>query len=284
MPVPIVPIIGAGAEILSTGINAVVQSGENAKNRRFANWQYDKQRTDALSDYAMQNQYNSPASQMQRLREAGLNPNLVYGNGANAQGGVVRSSSAPSPSTQAPKVDLGNAVSGYLNAQQTQLQNDNLKAQNTVLIEQAKNIAQDTVNKKFGGDLKEFDFNFRTENRNRDLYKKEQTNINLFKQSGLTDAQIANTLERTKTDIALRQPRVQQITQGVSESLQRVLNMRIQAAKTQAEISYIYQQIENAAKDGTLKTLDINMKKHGVSWSDPAWQRQMIKILEEIGL
>uniref|UniRef100_A0AAU8B5V3 DNA pilot protein n=1 Tax=Dulem virus 90 TaxID=3145801 RepID=A0AAU8B5V3_9VIRU len=28
------------------------------------------------------NDYNSPASQMQRLEEAGLNPNLVYGNGA----------------------------------------------------------------------------------------------------------------------------------------------------------------------------------------------------------
>ncbi|AXH76348.1 MAG: DNA pilot protein [Microviridae sp.] len=284
MPIPLPPLIDAGAELLSSGINAVIQSGENAKNRRFANWQYDKQRADALSDYHMQNAYNSPAEQMKRLKEAGLNPNLVYGGGATATGGAVRSSSATSPNTSAPKISLGSPAASYLNAKQMQLQNDNLTAQNKVLLEQAKNIATDTAVKQFSSGLKEFDLNFKTENRNRMLYKAEQQNLNLFKQGGLTDAQIANTKARTETEVATRQPKVNQIIQSTSESVQRVLNMRIQAAKTQEEISYIQTQIQNANKDGKLKELEIELKKMGMTWQDPAWQRKALMLLKNIGL
>lgn len=39
-----------------------------------------------------QNEYNSPQAQMQRLQEAGLNPNLIYGNGSASTGNA---SSAP---------------------------------------------------------------------------------------------------------------------------------------------------------------------------------------------
>nr|QJB20049.1 MAG: DNA pilot protein [Microvirus sp.] len=276
--------MAGGADLLSTGINAAVQKKENDRQRQFAEKMYGLQRRDALADYHMQNQYNSPAEQMARLREAKLNPNLVYGGGATATGGAVRSSSAATPQTTAPKIDIGRSVQAYLNAKQMTLQNDNLKAQNNVLLEQAKNIAQDTLNKKFGTDLKEFDFNFKTENRNRMLYKAEQSNINLFKQGGLTDAQIANTSERTKTEIATRSPKVQAILQGTNESVQRILSMRIQASKTQAETSYVLTQIDNASKDGKLKDLEIQLKKLGLSWSDPAWQRKAAMLLREIGL
>ena len=40
---------------------------------------YDRQRADALADWNMQNQYNSPAEQMKRYKEAGLSPHLIYG-------------------------------------------------------------------------------------------------------------------------------------------------------------------------------------------------------------
>ena len=36
-----------------------------------------------LDMWRMQNEYNSPAAQMQRFKEAGLNPNLIYGQGSN---------------------------------------------------------------------------------------------------------------------------------------------------------------------------------------------------------
>lgn len=57
-----------------------------------------------LEQWNRENFYNSPAEQMKRLKSAGLNPNLMYGNGAGSM------LSAPSPSmqashTEAPQVD-----------------------------------------------------------------------------------------------------------------------------------------------------------------------------------
>lgn len=51
-----------------------------------------------LMDY--QNEYNSPSAQMQRISEAGLNPNLVYGSSAPAgQSGNASAPSGAMPST-----------------------------------------------------------------------------------------------------------------------------------------------------------------------------------------
>lgn len=278
-------LIVPGASILSDGINAVVDGVNTRAARRWQEKMSQWQRNANLTDWSMQNEYNSPASQMERLKAAGLNPNLVYGNGAQqSAASVIKGASPPGTSASRSNINGGQAVSSFLNAQQMKLQNDNLKAQNNVLLEQAKNIAADTLSKTFGANLKEFDFDYKTENRNRMLYKAEQQNINLFKQAGLTDAQIASTSERTKTEVQTRAPRIHQILQSISESAQRILNMRIQAAKSEAEIDYIYGQIENAKKDGTLKQLEINLKRLGGTWSDPAWQRRAMQALSNIGL
>jgi len=58
---------------------------------------YQMQRKDALSDQQSQNAYNSPQQQMQRLREAGLNPHLIYGKGAENTAAAIRASSSQNP-------------------------------------------------------------------------------------------------------------------------------------------------------------------------------------------
>lgn len=55
---------------------------------------YERNLADSRYNWQMENQYNSPEMVMQRLKDAGLNPNLVYGNGADAQGGQINT---PSP-------------------------------------------------------------------------------------------------------------------------------------------------------------------------------------------
>lgn len=96
---------------LSEGINAVLQGFQNRANRKFAMKQYSIARKDALSDYNMQNEYNSPASQMERLKQAGLNPNLVYGTGAGSMTAApIKSAPQNAAQGEAPKVDLGGAV------------------------------------------------------------------------------------------------------------------------------------------------------------------------------
>jgi len=275
MPIPI--------PILSEGINAASQLITNIGNRRFAREQYKTARRDALSDYAMQNEYNSPAAQMERLKQAGLNPNLVYGTGAGSMTAApIKSAPQNSAQSEAPKVDLGGAVGKYLNAENMKLQSDNLRAQNTVLLEQAKNIAQDTLNKSIGYDDKEFGLDWKKDTRNLNEWRLQESNKNIRLQGNKIQAETANTLARTQSEIALRNPRVANLLQNTSESVQRVISMRLQMAKTTEEINQIVQSISNAKKTGALQDLEIMLKQKGVSWSDPAWQRKAIMLLENL--
>lgn len=79
MPFPLVPLIIAG---VSSAISAISASRQNKKtnqtNMALARYQYEtsKAETDRM------NAYNTPANQMARFGAAGLNPNLVYGQGS----------------------------------------------------------------------------------------------------------------------------------------------------------------------------------------------------------
>ena len=81
---------------------------------------YQKQRTDALADWARTNEYNSPLQQMARLKEAGLSPHLIYGGGANSISQPVRSTDTKSWSPNAPQIDGAQIVSQYFGVQQQQ--------------------------------------------------------------------------------------------------------------------------------------------------------------------
>ena len=116
-------IIGAGANTIST-------ISTNNAQRRWNEAMYNRQREDALADWARTNQYNSPLAQMQRFKEAGLNPNLIYGQTNMAQ--PVRSTDAKSWNPQAPAFNLGQIVDQYKQAGASidimKEQKENLKA------------------------------------------------------------------------------------------------------------------------------------------------------------
>lgn len=83
----------AGAQsLIDFGLNSVLANSANKKSKRSAMASF------WMQNYFMdkQNEYNKPINQMARLREAGLNPNLVYGN-ANA----VIASASPSGGVEA---------------------------------------------------------------------------------------------------------------------------------------------------------------------------------------
>lgn len=75
-----------GADLLTGGMSSLAQGAIGSF--------FNRGNADYSNNLAQQNarfwaQYNSPVNQMQRLKEAGLNPNLVYGNGtavATAEG------------------------------------------------------------------------------------------------------------------------------------------------------------------------------------------------------
>ena len=63
--------------MFSSLANNSFNAKEAAKNRRWQEHMYDKQYTDNVNLWQMQQEYNSPENQVARLKAAGINPNLA---------------------------------------------------------------------------------------------------------------------------------------------------------------------------------------------------------------
>lgn len=91
-------LAGAAATVIAGGTSAVAQGSMNRKTRKFnaeqaeiqRKWSekmYNEQNAWNLEMWNKQNEYNSPAQQLQRLRDAGLNP-LYYGLDGTSAGNI----------------------------------------------------------------------------------------------------------------------------------------------------------------------------------------------------
>ncbi len=108
---------------------SLIQNAGNKKAQRRAN-RYN------VGFWNMQNDYNHPSAQMARLREAGLNPNLIYGNSASGASGQAERIAPAKPAEFKFESPLNN-IRSIADVKQTTQQTDNLRAQNTVLQQEA---------------------------------------------------------------------------------------------------------------------------------------------------
>lgn len=131
-PISIIPsIIGAGASLVGGYIN-----NQYAQQRSDQQWMRMNEMQDKM------NAYNAPVAQMARLREAGLNPNLVYANG----GAVMQSAvgNAPQPPNTAP-IDTQGVLQMVQTIVGAMLEKDKIQAQKDMQSEQIqsnKDIAE----------------------------------------------------------------------------------------------------------------------------------------------
>lgn len=130
--------ISAGLnQISSTIAPGKVSKRDYKYNKQLAQYQYDLN----MQAWREQNAYNAPQAQMERLKAAGLNPNLVYGSGAGAAGsaGSPPSYDAPTMRTQVPSFEdkVLPAMSLYQDIQNKRAQEDNIRKQNEVLEQDA---------------------------------------------------------------------------------------------------------------------------------------------------
>lgn len=122
----------AVVEALVAGIggafNSIFQGRQNRKNREFQERENQINRQFAVDMWNKQNEYNLPTNQMQRLRDAGINPHLAYSNGQ-----PMNTSNAPAtpsgigsmPQGIAPQMNIGE----IFNALMTKAQIKQMEAQ-----------------------------------------------------------------------------------------------------------------------------------------------------------
>lgn len=118
------PLSGLGAAavsaiggLMSNRMTAKYNAEEAQKNRDFQMQMYKQQYDDSIKFWNMQNEYNLPSAELARLKDAGLNPLLMYG-----QGGVSgMSSSAPQLPSQPSGSQARAAFSNPLELAQYQL-------------------------------------------------------------------------------------------------------------------------------------------------------------------
>lgn len=118
--------------------NRAIAEANNQANRELAQYAYAQE----LEQWNRENAYNHPTQQMQRLSEAGLNPNLVYGSGATTLS--AKSPSYKSIPNQSYTLEAPFKNSHFGAAIYEGMQLENMSAQNKVLQGQEDYIKAQT--------------------------------------------------------------------------------------------------------------------------------------------
>jgi len=242
-----------GAQAAANDQNRYISSANDA-SRRFTLDMYNLQRRDALSDWQMQNEYNSPAAQMKRFIDAGLNPNLIYGNLGSSVAANVRPSS---PSTGGANFQPKNALAFYdIMRQQSQAG----LANSTIALNSARELllAQQTAGQASKNALLA----------ERVPYAKELAKVSM-------DA-ARNNLEKLSADIMKTNAGTSML---LSEDVRRDAYLSIAKDKSKAQIDEIKKRMDVLEKDAELKRLEIQMRNKGLTFNDALWQRLLGQFL-----
>lgn len=262
---PIDPVTGtlitAGVSGLVSGGNSYAQGRMNKKTREFSREMYAKQKQDNLDYWHMQNDYNDPQSQMQRLKDAGLNPNMVYG--ASAPGnssGQVHSATPPAWSPKAPQFDVGSPLASYFNIATQSATLDNIKATNTKIQAETRAILANAG-------LRESELRFAP-----DFFNNRQYHMGNTAQLSSLKADYEHW--RQNPDMfPIDNPNFKE-SQAYKESALKLQNLGIDNAIKRA-IS------EGKSLDNIQKNLDNELRKNGINPNDPLIMRIIGRIVAD---
>lgn len=279
-------IIGAGlyntfSQSAANQANVSAQEEINSKNLAFQTSMNQLNRKWALEDWSRNAQYNSPLQQMQRLREAGLNPNLVYGNGAQNTAQMVTRTEAKAPTLVAPHVNpvevpnIGGELAQYNAIKVQNQQVETQKAQQKLLEEQANATALTAAGK---------------------VVEIARSKFELGKAQALLDS----TIEAAKLRVQGMQ--IQNTLAPLDYDL-RAAVVRLQAAKTDVEVSNIIAdtekkraetiavgtsiqevraRIDNLHREGKLQDFAVQLSNHGLTPHDPVYWRMFDEFINKI--
>lgn len=269
MPIPLTTgtaLIGAGTQAL----NIAGSLAQNYYNRKYAEDQYRKQRTDNLADRDYANNYNSPISQMQRYKDAGLNPNLMYGGGATSQQAAVQTQQADTKNLQpqAPQLDGASILQMFYNLQSTIAKTDNVRA-NTEQQQLGARLSEQSLEQKgklFPGQLEAQTL----DNRNKLLQGNNQ-----FTQNEIQQALKENTIQQQFQKLV-------NMKQQELLSTQQLENNPKKMELIQTQIRSLENAMDNANITRQLREKELEMLNDGYTKNDPLWARQLILLVTSL--
>lgn len=255
------PGIGSALSLAGNYANMMNTNMTNAMSMKFSNEMYARSRRDALADRAFENDYNSPAAQMKRLKEAGINPNLPFSGGGSQSGGSsspTRSSQAPGAKLEVPTINPYGAVAAYLDlkAKDQAIQNAQWTEHNLSADNESKSIANEINSLKL-------------ENYKKYSVEEIETRLNNM------NARTTEVLTREEIERAMKEP-------NLAKAAQSVINMRQQVATSQAQKDVLEQQKQKIAQDINIRKLDEALSNwgansQGVGAKVLGWVLQFIK-------
>jgi hypothetical protein len=269
--------IMAGASLLGTGAQATFTGKMNRKTRKWSEKEREINRQYALQDYATMNEYNSPRAQMARFKEAGLNPNLIYGQ--QNEGATVRSTEQAKWNPETPQFDIGSAVSGGIQTyNDLRMANANLDLIAKEGAVKTAEIAYKTaMTSQVAAQTAKTEFETKTA-ATLAQYSQQAAEANLRKT--MTDT--AYTVQQQAIALQRNEREALQSTSSLRLNVLQALKLKAENAKTEEERKSIIQARKNAEIDQKLKEADLRLKEKGVQPHDNIIFRTGIQWLDNI--
>lgn len=244
----IIPLMIAG-QLLGQGLNSIFQArGQRDANR--ANERLAQQQNQwNIEQWERQNQYNDPAQQMARLQNAGINPRMIYNQGAASASGNAGDIKGYDRAEAKNTMEGFNAFDGIMNQYHQAVQTDNVRASTEVANEEKLLKAQQTL-----------ETGVRTANSSQDLK--------------LKNALYEGSIEFQKGTIENLQKEIQRKTidnttaQGSQDSIIQKHAMDVKNAMQDLKGKQLQQELQKITND---------MARNGISWSDNVLLRQLAK-------
>jgi hypothetical protein len=256
-------------EVIGAGINAVAGIGRGRKNRKSAE-KINQANVDAqlkmnadniqhsVDMWNMTNAYNSPAQIMERYKQAGLNPHLIYGQQPQASQPMQASTSAPHMD-QLPQTDTAFGEIAQAPFQMLQDYIANKKQQTEVNnMEKAKDVMDADITAKNAQTAETMQRNARSKF---DLELAEELRTNTVenailntKNLGIQGDKIAQEIKNLDVQNKLSTAQIAKIAQDMSYTAQSIELLKIQG--------------RNAEAENELKKAELKLRKEGLSFGD----------------
>lgn len=275
MALPIIAAagIGAAASLWSGQKNRDAAKKANAEERAWNEKMFDKQNQRDIDFWKMQNAYNDPSAQMNRLGDAGLNPHLMYGSGSNAASGNASPIATHSAPSYTPRVQNYNEISqvGNLAANSLNLIYDiQQKKANIALTDaQAKATLANSANREF---MNRFNTPEYEEAMKQALPRNAMSDMS-YKQGSL-DIQNLDRMTKEATTQTARE------MAGLFENGERGANLFIQ--KYTQDLKNAVLLNDGMRYQNELKKLELDLNRKGIQKNDPIYMRIIGRILTDI--